>query len=83
MDYLDGLGTDSVDMQTPVIHDQGNWTEDGARTEFGQKTLTPFDIFTKNDRLDQESVHSEEYATKNWNGQVLAFNFPLSRRKRR
>ena len=61
-----------MNLSTPV--DLTNYTEDNAKTEFGVNTLTPFEILKKDDSLgnDQESVHSEDYQTKTWNGQVLS-----------
>jgi hypothetical protein len=69
IDELDGV---VPDIRRKPISDNVNWTEEDAKTEFGWRTVNPEEYMLENNCMDQESVRSEKFRTKNWNGQILS-----------
>lgn len=49
-----------------------NPTQSGEWSSFGWSSKMPYDILLDNANGADETVRSEKFRTKNWNGQVLA-----------
>lgn len=62
----------ATDIRSGPVADAGCWTEDFAKTEFGWKTVTPYEVVHENHGMDEETTRSDVYKTKTWNGQGLA-----------